>query len=110
MVLSVTTYFSDRMTDAELLEGMRRHDRKAMEAVYRLCRAGVFSHVQQNSGNRDDAQDVLQDAILTTYMQVCKEGFELTSALNTYIQGIARNLWLKHLDRYKKRYIPDNRI
>lgn len=98
------------MTDTELIEGIRRHDRKAVEAVYRLCRAGVFSHVQQNSGNRDDAQDVLQDAITATYMKVMQDGFELTSALNTYIQGIARNLWLKHLDRYKKRYIPDNRI
>jgi len=98
------------MSDAELLDGMRRHDPKAVEAVYRLCRAGVFSHVQQNSGNRDDAKDVLQDAMVATYMQVSKEDFELTSALNTYIQGIARNLWLKHLDRYKKRYIPDNRI
>ncbi|MFZ1664883.1 MAG: sigma factor [Flavobacteriales bacterium] len=89
---------------------MRSHDSKAVEAVYRLCRAGVFSYVKQNSGNQDDAKDVLQDAIMATYLKVTQDGFELTSALNTFIQGIARNLWLKHLDRYKKRYIPDNRI
>lgn len=102
--------FPEEMTDQELLTGMRNHDPKAVEAVYRLCRSGVFSHVKQNSGNQDDAKDVLQDAIMATYMKVTQGDFELTSALNTFIQGIARNLWLKHLDRYKKRYIPDNRI
>ena len=98
------------MSDAELLEGMRRHDTKAVEAVYRLCRPGVVSFVQQNSGTRMEAMDVLQDAMLATYMQVSSEGFQLTSALNTYIQGIARRLWLKEIDRYKKRYKPDNTL
>lgn len=89
---------------------MRGHDAKVIEALYRLCRPGIFSHVKKNSGNQNDAQDLLQDAILAAYIKVTQENFELTSSLNTYIQGIARNLWLKHLDRYKKRYIPDNRI
>lgn len=98
------------MTDAELIEGMRRHDSRAVEALYRLCRQGVFSLVQQNSGSRDDAKDVLQDAIVAAYMQLSQDGFVLTSALNTYIQGIARRLWLKHLDRYKKRYKPESTL
>lgn len=98
------------MTDAELLDGLRRHDNKSVEAVYRLCRPGVFSFVLQNSGTRMEAMDVLQDAMMATYMQVTGKDFQLTSALNTYIQGIARNLWLKEIDRYKKRYKPDNTI
>ena len=98
------------MTDTELLEGMRRHDNKAVEAVYKLCRPGVFSYVQQNSGTRMEAMDVLQDAMLATYMQATGEDFQLTSALNTYIQGIARRLWLKEIERYKNRYKPDNTL
>jgi len=98
------------MTDAQLLDGLRRHDHKAVEAVYRLCRPGVLSHVKQNSGDLADAQDVLQDALMIAYIHATKEGFTLSSALNTYVQGIARNLWLKHLDRYKKRYKPESTL
>lgn len=98
------------MDDAQLLDGLRRHDRKAVEAVYSQVRAGIISYVKQNSGTRDEALDVVQEAMLAAYMNITKKDFELNAALTTYIQGIGRNLWLKHLDRYKKRYKPDNRL
>jgi len=81
-----------------------------VEQVYTLVRPGLIKYVKDNSGTLDEARDVIQDAILAAYMHITGKDFALTSALSTYIQGIGRNLWLKHLDRYKKRYIPDNRI
>ena len=98
------------MTDQELLIGLRAHDRKAVELVYTQVRPGLIKYVRDNSGTRDEASDVIQDAMLAAYIHITREDFALTAALSTYIQGIGRNLWLKHLDRYKKRYIPDNRI
>jgi DNA-directed RNA polymerase specialized sigma24 family protein len=98
------------MTDQELLQGMRAHDPKAMEAIYVLVRPGLVSYVKQNSGTADEASDVIQDAMVAAYMNAMKPDFELTAALSTYIQGIGRLVWLKHIDRYKKRYIPDNTI
>jgi len=107
--LSQSHYFRN-VTDQELLQGLRTHDRKVVEQVYTLVRPGLIKYVRDNSGTRDEASDVIQEAMLAAYMHISKEDFALTSALSTYIQGIGRNLWLKHLDRYKKRYIPDNRI
>ncbi|MCB0790392.1 MAG: hypothetical protein H6595_10060 [Flavobacteriales bacterium] len=98
------------MDDAQLIDGLRRHDRKVVEAVYAQVRAGIISYVKQNSGTKDEALDVVQEAMLAAYMNITKPDFALTSALSTYIQGIGRHLWLKHIERYKKRYKPDNRI
>jgi DNA-directed RNA polymerase specialized sigma24 family protein len=98
------------MTDQELLDGIRRHDPTAVEAVYRLCRPGIISYVKQNSGSYDEAMDIIQDAMLASYMNITKPGFILTSALSTYIQGIGRLVWLKHIERHKKRYIPESKL
>ncbi|MCB9165576.1 MAG: hypothetical protein H6592_14275 [Flavobacteriales bacterium] len=98
------------MSDVELLEGLRRHDRKVVEAVYSQVRAGILSYVRQNNGTRDEGLDVVQDAMMVAYVHITKPDFELTAALSTYIQTIGRNLWLKHLDRYKKRYKPESAL
>ena len=98
------------MNDQQLLDGIRRHDRKALEHVYAQVRPGLIKYVKENSGTLDEARDVIQEAMLAAYMHITEKEFTLTAALSTYIQGIGRNLWLKHLDRYKKRHKPDNRI
>lgn len=98
------------MTDQDLLNGMRTHDRKAVELVYTQVRPGLIKYVKDNSGTLDEARDVIQDAMLAAYIHITEKEFALTSALSTYIQGIGRNLWLKHLDRYKKRYTPASAI
>ena len=48
--------------------------------------------------------------MLVAYLHITGPDFALTSALGTYVQGIGRNLWLKHLERYKKRYTPESHL
>ena len=98
------------MSDQELLKGLRDHDRRLVEVVYSQVRPGIISYVRDNSGTKDEAADLIQEAMLAAYIKATEPDFELTAALSTYIQSIARLLWLKHLDRYKKRYKPDNTI
>ena len=109
MLSRAPDYFGG-VSDHDLLEGLRVHDRKAVEQVYELVRPGLIKYVRDNSGTRDEASDVIQEAMLVTYMQITRPGFALTSALGTYVQGIGRNLWLKHLERYKKRYTPESKL
>ncbi|HOP44777.1 MAG TPA: sigma factor [Flavobacteriales bacterium] len=98
------------MSDQELLEGLRAHDRKVVERVYELVRPGLIKYVRDNSGTRDEALDIIQEAMLVAYLHITGPDFALTSALGTYVQGIGRNLWLKHLERYKKRYTPESHL
>jgi RNA polymerase sigma factor (sigma-70 family) len=58
--------------------------------------------VLRNSGTKADARDLFQDTLVVLWQQSAREGFVLTSSLNTYLMGISRNLWLKQLARAKR--------
>ena len=64
--------------------------------------------VLNNSGNRQDAEDVFQDAMMILFEKLMKEDFKTYTCLSNYVMGISKNLWLKKL-RNRKFYIefPD---
>ncbi len=96
--------------DHTLLEKIRQHDKSALDEAYATAYPMVLKHVLDNNGNTADAEDVLQDAFLAAYIKVREPDFFLSSSFTTYLMGIAKNLWLKQLNRYKKRFKPDNTI
>jgi RNA polymerase sigma factor (sigma-70 family) len=62
----------------------------------------IANHVLQHSGNEEDAQDLLQDTLVALWQNVRKPQFELSAKLTTYLFAIAKNLWLKQLDKRKR--------
>ncbi len=63
--------------------------------------------VKQNNGNKADAEDVLQDAMIVFYKLIHKPNFELTAKPETLLFSIAKKLWLYQL-RQHKNLIFDN--
>lgn len=90
------------MKDTEIIEHLR-NDRyhKAVKGLY-----GSFPSVRQlvlsNSGSREDAEDIFQEALLILYKKVRSGDFVLSSTVKTFIVGIARNLWYAELRRKGK--------
>ena len=61
----------------------------------------IENYILSNSGTKDDAQDIFQNALVALYSNTQKPSFELTSSISTYIFSISKNLWLKELRRKK---------
>jgi len=59
----------------------------------------VRNYVAKNNGVVEDAEDLLQDALVVFWQNVRKPGFELTSKISTYIMAVCKNLWLKQLGK-----------
>lgn len=78
------------------IEGFKRNDQKVVQEFYALHFSAVRKYVLQNSGSNDDAQDIFQEALLATWLNL-KEG-RLEHNANTNIGGyvfrIAKNKWL----------------
>ncbi len=90
------------MTDQDIIELIRKgRDQAAFNRLY-----AHFSKVQRlvraNSGSRDDAKDVFQDALIIFHRKARSADFVLTSAVSTYLFSIARNLWREELRRRNK--------
>jgi len=91
-------------TEQQLLEGLARNDRKAIETIYKQHYGMVQSLVINNSGYPDDARDVFQEAMIVLYEKVGSGSFELNCLLKTYLYSVCKRLWLKRLGQLHRSF------
>jgi RNA polymerase sigma factor (sigma-70 family) len=80
-------------TDAKILDLIQQGDDEALVLLYRGNEKAVIGHVLRNSGTQDDAEDVLQEAVIILWERVQSGRFEQTAKLSTFIFGVAKNVW-----------------
>lgn len=81
-----------------LLEGNGPILSQAIEACYLEAKA----YLKANSGTSEEAQDLVQEAVLVALKQAREGRLTLTSSLGAYLTGICKNFWRRRL-REKKR-------
>ena len=86
----------------EILRGIGRNDKHAIEAVYKENYALIQHFVVNNNGTEDDARDIFQEAMMVLYEKARSDNFELTCQIRTYLYSVCRRLWLKKL-QYARR-------
>ena len=88
--------------EGTLLGRIRSGDREVLIELYKSHEQMVIKHVINHSGDRDDAQDLLQEALVVLWQNARKSDFELTVKPSTYLMAVVKNLWLKQLARKKR--------
>jgi RNA polymerase sigma factor (sigma-70 family) len=94
------------INEKELLKGLARNDRKAVETIYKDNYNMVQALVINNNGSTDEAKDIFQEAMIVLYEKVRSGNFELSCQIKTYVYSVSRRLWLKRLQQIN-RYQPD---
>ncbi len=89
-------------TDLDLINGLARNDRKAIETLYQMNFGMVQSFIINNNGTADDARDIFQEAMILLYEKARGGNFELTSKIKTYVYSVCRRLWLKRLQQLQR--------
>jgi len=92
-------------SDARILDLIRRGDEKGLVLLFESSRTMVRSFILRNSGTVDDAEDLLQEAVVILWEKVRKGEFEYRSKLSTFVFATVKNLWLRRLAR-SRREIP----
>ena len=95
------------MTDTEIVEHLRNNKySKAVNGLYNIL-PSIKKYICANSGTEEDAKDIFQDALVILYKKVNSTEFVLSASLTTYLNAIAKNLWLTDLRRRKK--LPEDK-
>ncbi len=89
-------------SDDELVLEIKNGNKQALLQLYRDNHSAVRNHILKNNGKEEDAEDVLQDAVIVVWQKVSHPEFELTSKLSTFLFAVAKNLWLKSLSKLKR--------
>ena len=86
------------LTDKDsFLSAIRLQERWAVKQLYNDGYGMCENYILKNSGNKDDAFDCFQEAMIVVIRKVKQTDFQLQSKLSTYLFAVTRNLWLKQL-------------
>lgn len=88
------------LSSNEIINGIRKSDKKVLHALYRSYFGQVSRYVQRHHGNLEDAQDVFQEAIVVIFEKSRSTDFVLTCSFKSFFYTIVRFLWNAQV--YKK--------
>lgn len=85
-----------KYSDSEILEAVRKgSDKAAIKSLYENVLPNVEYFVCGNSGTKDDAFDVFQDAFLIFYKKVVNGSFDAVKYnVHGFVFTISKNLWI----------------
>ncbi len=89
-------------SDRRILDLIRKGDEQALVVLYNSNRKAIVSFVTRNNGSYDDAEDMLQEALMVLWERVRSGRFEYAAKLNTFIYGVVKNMWSRQLARKRK--------
>ena len=90
-----------RESDQRIIERIRQGDESALVHLFHNNILMVRKFVLENSGRSEDADDMLQDALIVLWENVVRGQFDLTSKISTYVYSVVRNKWLRELSKRK---------
>src|SRR6059058_4715442 len=88
----------------ELLDSARKGDEDAFGRLVGPYRVELHAHCYRMLGSAPDAEDALQDALLSAWRGL--RGFEGRSSLRSWLYKIVTNACLKAIERRSKRVLP----
>lgn len=92
------------MAEAQTLTAARGGDEDAFRALVDPHRRGLLAHCYRMSGSLQDAEDMLQEALLKAWKGLA--GFQERSSFRTWIYRIATHATLDALRQAKARSLP----
>jgi len=89
------------LPDAELVTNLRsgKSMDETVKAIYRNYFDSLCWYVMNNSGSRQDAEDVFQEVVVDFIDLVQKDKFRGESTVKTFLFSLNRHTWLNELKR-----------
>ena len=91
----------EKFSEEELVKGLERGDGKIISLVYKRNIAAIRNMVNQYSYMILDVDDVIQEGLTRTIMNIRNKKFKGASSIHTYIYSICKNICLKEYQKSK---------
>lgn len=95
--MEVIRNFPDSELVGNLRAGLRMDE--TIRAIYRSHFGSLSWYVMNNSGSRQDAEDVFQEVMVSFIDLVQKDKFRGESTVKTFLYSLNRHTWLNELKR-----------
>ena len=81
------------------IEALLKNDSRILSEIYAKYSPKIVSFIRKNNGNYDDAQDIIQETLVTIYHQAKEKNFILTCPFDAYFYLLCKRRWLNKLKK-----------
>jgi RNA polymerase sigma factor (sigma-70 family) len=85
--------------DQKYIIALLNNDGRVLNELYTKYSGKIVGYVTKNNGTFDDAQDVIQETLITIYHQAKEKGLVLTCPFDAYFYLLCKRKWLNVLNK-----------
>ena len=93
--MATNTIHSDQI----YIDGLANNDSAIIQSIYKKFVPKVVSYIRNNSGDEDQAQDVIQEVMILLFNQAKANKLQLTCPFDAYFFLLCKRKWLNELKR-----------
>lgn len=94
--------------DQKYIEGLASNDSAVIQTIYKKFVPKVVMFIMNNSGDRDQAQDVVQDVLILLFNQAKANVLQLTCPFDAYFFLLCKRKWLNELKKTSNKGVTIN--
>lgn len=94
--------------DQKYIDGLLKNNSFVIQSIYDKFVPKVVNYIKQNSGSADEAQDVVQDTLITIYNQASQKKLQLTCPFDAYFFLLCKRKWLNVLKKSHNKEVTIN--
>ena len=85
--------------DQKYITALLNNDGRVLNELYAKYSGKIVGYITKNNGTFDDAQDVIQETLITIYHQAKEKGLVLTCPFDAYFYLLCKRKWLNVLNK-----------
>ena len=85
--------------DQIYIDGLVQNNSAIIQSIYKKFVPKVKNYIRTNSGSDDEAQDVIQEVLITIYNQAKTKGLELSCPFDAYFFLLCKRRWLNEIKK-----------
>lgn len=85
--------------DQMYIDGLVQNNSSVIQTIYKKFVPKIKHYIRTNSGDDDEAQDVIQEVLITIYNQAKTKGLQLTCPFDAYFFLLCKRRWLNELKK-----------
>ena len=85
--------------DQLYIDGLVQNNSNVIREIYKKFVPKVKNYIRTNSGDDDQAQDVIQEVLITLFNQAKTNGLQLTCPFDAYFFLLCKRRWLNEIKK-----------
>ncbi len=94
---------TDPNKDLEIIDAIKTGKNGiVLDHLYKTALPNIVRFIMRNNGDKEEAKDIFQDAVVTLYSTVKLGKYDSTKQINGFLYFVARNLWINRVKKKSK--------